>query len=178
MFRDSGSFNQDLTTWTLDSAANFRDMFFGSSRFNGEISGFVLSRVTVATRMFRDSGIKSKLLLPGSWEKLCWIYRRRNVPGRRLLWDASRPRPNSPIPGPLCFPCLATDEPTPQPNQAPPITSPIMSPTTSPITSPTTSFVDAFVNGAKCFDLLVDIFACEDRVPCGYSQRRTYVPTC
>ena len=72
MFRDSGSFNQDLTTWTLDSAANFRDMFFGSSRFNGEISGFVLSRVTVATRMFRDSGIS---------QNLCFLARGRNSVG-------------------------------------------------------------------------------------------------
>ncbi len=56
MFRDAGSFSQDLNGWDVSKVENMAAMFWGASNFNGNISSWSTGAVTSMNSMFLSAG--------------------------------------------------------------------------------------------------------------------------
>ncbi len=66
MFRNAGSFNQDISGWDMSSATIVGLMFMDASSFNQDISGWDMSSVTTIGSMFRGATSFNQNL--GSWD--------------------------------------------------------------------------------------------------------------
>ena len=128
MFRNAYSFNQDLYMDTR-RVASFAGMFDRAIHFQGNISSFTMTNAKTAMGMFQGAGIH---------QNLCFLARGRNPDGfvtTNMFRGASGcqtradPNLNQSIPGPFCFPCLATEEPSSSPSG--PTSQPHVAPTRS-----------------------------------------------
>ena len=134
MFRNAYSFNQDLFMDTR-RVVSFASMFDHAIRFQGSISGFEMTNAKTAMAMFQNAAIH---------QNLCFLARGRNPDGfvttnmfRGAKGCPARADPNlnQSIPGPFCFPCLATEEPSSSPSG--PTSQPHVAPTLQPHVTPT-----------------------------------------
>ena len=67
MFQDAAAFNKPIATdasgnWDMDACTSMKNMFFGASAFNQDISSWDVADVTDMSQMFRDAAAYNQIL--------------------------------------------------------------------------------------------------------------------
>jgi surface protein len=66
-FKDSSSFNSDISKWTLDKVTKLEGMFYGAAAFNIDVSKWNLASATNLVDMFKDATLFTHSLCGNTW---------------------------------------------------------------------------------------------------------------